>query len=155
MTEADFDFELRRMFLGFGGAIALLLLYFLFRVLRVFFAGTKVRGVVARVRTSDYNGRTQYSYVVRYEAPGRGPRLAHETQKMPLQEFKVGDAVTIYVKDGEHPACEILSWPRVLVSVGLILVVSFAMFAGYQHYLGPKKAGATPPIAPTSTQRSS
>jgi hypothetical protein len=138
MTDADFDFELRRLFLVFGSGIALFLLFFLFRVLKVFFVGKRFRGVVARVRTFEHRGKQQCSYVVEYEDPSLGRRFAHERQEVPLQEFKIGDAVTIYVKDGEPPVCEILSWQRVLVSFFIIFLVILAMFIGWQHFFGPQ-----------------
>jgi hypothetical protein len=140
ITDADFDFELKRLFLVFGSGIALFLLFFLFRVLKVFFLGKRFRGVIARVRTSEYRGRPQYSYVVEYKDPLRGRRLAHERQEVPLQEFKIGDAVTLYVKDGEPPVCEILSWQRMMLSLSVILLVLLAMFAAYHHFFGHKNA---------------
>jgi hypothetical protein len=140
MTDADFDFELRRLFLVFGSGIALFLLLFLSRALKIFFVGKRFRGLVARVRTSERHGNLQYSYVVEYEDPSRGRRLAHERQEVPFQEFKIGDKVIIYVKEGEPPVCEILNWRRVLLSFFIILLVIVAMFAGYQHFLGNRNA---------------
>ncbi len=140
MTDADFDYELRRLFLVFGGGIAFFLLLFLSRALRVFFLGRRYRGIVASVRTSTQRGQRQYSYDVRYDDPARGSRVARERQEVPVQEFKVGDSVTIFVKDGDPPICEILSWQRLMLSLLVILLVGLAMLIAYQHFFGRRNA---------------
>jgi len=140
MTDADFDYELRRLFLVFGGGIAFFVLLFAGRFLKVFFVGSRHRGVVAFVRTSSSRGQVHYSYDVQYEDPVHGRLIARERQEMPLQEFKPGDSVTIFVKRGEPPICEILSWRRLLFSLFIILLVCLGMFIAYQHFLGGKNA---------------
>lgn len=136
MTDVDPDFGLQRLFLVFGGGIALFLLFFFIRFLKVFFVGKRFRGIIARVRKTEYRGKPQYSYVVEYEDPLRGRRLAHERQTLPIQEFEKGDAVIIYTKDGDPRACEILSWPRVCISTFVLLLVILAMLASYRYSVG-------------------
>ena len=71
VSDADFDFELKRLFLGFGGAITLLIIFYACRVLKVFILGRRVRAVMAKVlrKEADPNGprsRTRYSYVLEF-----------------------------------------------------------------------------------------
>lgn len=129
----DSDPEARRLFLIFGSGIALFLLLFLVRAFRVFFIGRRHRGTVVRIRTSTYRGKRQFSYDVRYTDATRGHRVARELQELPIQEFKVGDAVTIFVRDGDPPVCEILSWPRLFLSSLVILLTVFAIVLAYLH----------------------
>jgi hypothetical protein len=142
MNEADADFELRRLFLGFGGAIALLIVLYASRALKLYVFGRRVRARVAKVVKKEADpalprrGPT-YSYVLEYADP-RGERHAvHERQELAFQEFQVGDEVTACLQNDR--VAEILSWRRLSLS-GLVIVLTVAaMIAGYYVLLVHKK----------------
>lgn len=147
MTEADFDHELRRILLGFGAAIALFVVLYLFRTFKVYVLGRRYSGVIAKVVKKEApKGETgykaTYSYVVEYEDIRSGRSLAHESTgvRMGFQEFEVGDRVTIFLQEGQHKLAEILSWRRLLVSAFVIVGVAVAMYATYYFLLGRKNA---------------
>lgn len=139
MNDADADYELRRMFLGFGLAIAFLLLLYVARTLKIYFLGRRVDAVVAKVLKREFEGtnrRPQYSYVLAYtDAQGRR-RLLHELQRAGIQEYRVGDHVVAFVQ-GERVA-EILSRRRLLVSALVLGLTVAALMAGYHFLLGKK-----------------
>jgi len=56
MNDADADYELRRMFLGFGGAFALFLLLYVARTVKIYFLGRHVDAVVAKVLKREPEG---------------------------------------------------------------------------------------------------
>lgn len=142
MNDADADFELRRMFLGFGGAIALLIILYVARILKIYVFGRRVSAVVTKVVKKEADPASsrrsaRYSYLLEYLDRQGQRRRVHERQELSFQEFEVGDLVTAFVQN--ERVAEILSWRRLMLSAVVIAVTFGTIFAGYYMLLGQKK----------------
>jgi hypothetical protein len=142
MSDADFDFELRRLFLGFGGAIAFLIILYAGRLLKIYVLGRRVKAVVAKIQKKEADpaepkSRPRYSYVLEYVDRAGERRHILERQELAYQEFEVGDEVTAFVQSDR--IAEILSWRRLLLSGSVITITFAAMIAAYYILLVQKR----------------
>lgn len=143
MNEADADFELRRLFLGFGGAILLLVALYVLRALKIYVFGKRVRASVVKVVRNEPDAAEpdrapRYSYVLEYVDRGGERRRIDEQLELSVREFRVGDVVTVFV--GRNRRAEILSWRRLILSGAVIALTCAAVAAGYYALL-IKKTG--------------
>ena len=148
MSDADFDFELRRMFFGFGGAIALLIVFYVCRVLKIYLFGKRVRAVVAKVVKKEekdvpmdfWRRPMRFSYVLDYQDEQGVQRRVHERPEIghSALQFQVGDVVTAFVQSERR--VEILSWRRLFASALVLCLTAGALYAGYYFLLVRKNA---------------
>lgn len=126
------DFDDKRIIIGLGAALALFVVFYVFRVLKVYVLGRRVPGVITEV--VKYRGyRTWgYGFVVEYKDIRSGNGLVHEELTGSFfPEFKVGERVTLFVPEGKNGAAEILSWWRLLVSAFVVIGIALAMVLTY------------------------
>lgn len=138
MNDTDANFELRRMFFGFAGAILLLVLLYVSRALKIYIFGKRVRATVVKVVTKQPDPAQpgncpRFSYVLEYLDRAGGSRRVHERQDLRIREFEVGDVVTAFIRGDRH--AEILSWRRLIFSGAVIMFICGAIAAGYYALL--------------------